>query len=133
MKIKNGALEILMQNQAINELFTATDIPIEISFRLAEFAAKLKTPMEVYLKEKRKLAEKFADKTPDQKPAIESKNYIITQNAQQFQKEFETLCNLTIDVEQPIIQLGQWAQGKLNATDIRELSGLIQFTFEGDR
>lgn len=133
MKIRNGALELLETSQVLKNLFEAKDIPIEISFRLAEFAYQLKGPIEIYLSEKSKLVERLADKDEKGNLLIQNGKHIVTENKEQFAKEYQKLTNIEITIDKPIVQLGQWAQGQINAAEIRELSGLIEFTFEVNR
>jgi len=130
LKIKNGALELLETSQALKDLFKTKDIPIEASFRLAELAYQLKGPVEIYIAEKQKLVNRFADKNKKDKLLIENGKYVITKNKEYFVNEYQKLMDIEINIEKPTIRLGQWAQGRINATEIRELSALINFTFQ---
>ena len=112
------------------QLSKAKDIPIEISFQLAEFTYQLKGPIEIYLSEKQKLVERFADRDENNKLLIQNGKYIVTEKKEQFANEYQKLINIEIDMDKPTIQLGPWAQGRINATEIRELSVLINFTFQ---
>lgn len=133
MKIKNGALELLeTKQQALTNLFEADDIPIEASFRFAEFAYKLKDPVKIYIKEKDKLVKRYANKDKTGKPLIQDGQYFVTEHREKYLEEYQTLINMEIDIEKPTIQLGQWAQGKVTTKDIRDLFELIHFTFQGD-
>ena len=131
MKIRNGALELLETNQTLKHLFETKEIPIETSFRLAEFAYQLKGPIEIYLSEKQKLVKRFADKDKDDKLLVQNGKYIVTKEKEQFASEYQKLTNMEIDIDKPIIELGQWAQGQISAAEIHELSVLINFTFQG--
>lgn len=81
---------------------------------------------------KKKLAERYADRDTDGQMHIQGGKYIITKEKEVFAKEWKKLADIEIDIEKPIIQLGPWAQGKISAKGMRDLSALIQFTFEED-
>ena len=129
MKIKNGALELLQKNKTLTKLFESKEIPIEVSFRLAEFARNVKPHVKLYLDMKYQLVNKFADKDSTGKIIMQNNNYMLSKHKKEFVQEFTKLCELEIDLEKPIIELGQWAQGTVNAIDIRELYPLIEFKF----
>ena len=93
MKIKNGALELLETSQTLKQLFEAKNIPIETSFRLAEFIYELKGPIEVYLSEKQKLFKRFADKDQDDNLLIQNGKYIVTKEKEKFVNEYQKLIN----------------------------------------
>ena len=131
MKIRNGALELLETSQALKNLFEARDIPVEISFRLAEFAYQLRGPVEIYINEKEKLIKRYADKDKQGNLINQNGKYIVTKEKEKFTDEYRKLTDMETNINKPTIQLGQWAQGRINAAEIRELSGLIHFTFQG--
>lgn len=130
MKIKNGALELLETSQVLKNLFEAKDIPIEVSFRLAEFAYKLEGPVKIYISEKQKLVKRFADRDQHNKLVVQNGQYIVTKKTEAFATEWQKLADMEIDIDKPTIQLGSWAQGKISTKDMRELSVLIRFTFQ---
>ena len=105
---------------------------VEISFRLAEFACKLQDPVKIYINEKQKLLNRYADRDLDGNIIVQDGKYIITNKQQEFTEAYKKLIGMEIDIEKPTIQLGPWAQGRITALDIRELSELIHFTFQGD-
>ena len=81
---------------------------------------------------KKKLAERYADRDEHGQLHVQEGKYIIIREKEAFAREWQNLADIETEIEKPIIQLGLWAQGKISAKDMRELSMLIQFTFEGD-
>jgi len=61
---------------------------------------------------------------------MKDKKYTVTKNQEEFTSEYQKLLDMETNTEKPSIQLGQWAQGRINAMEIRELSTLINFTLE---
>ena len=125
-------MELLETSQVLKNLFETKDIPIEVSFRLATFGKQLKEPVETYIEMKKKLAERYADRDEHGQLHVQEGKYIIIREKEAFAREWQNLADIETEIEKPIIQLGLWAQGKISAKDMRELSVLIKFTFRED-
>jgi hypothetical protein len=128
INLNNVDLERIANATSLQKLSEFQDFEVELSFKIAMFVPKFMEIVRVYLAEKKKLFEKYADQE-NGKPKIVNGQYLFTRDTDKLQAEFDKLLALNVEIDADKIEIkhSELLKGVLSPSDIINLQPIIEF------
>lgn len=125
--IKGMELKVIVE--AINSLkkLDKLDLPIKTSYRISRFVSEADVQFQLFDKQRTKLFDKHNVKVFEDGRLSCSK-----ENFEEFQKEFEELLSVDVDIKFKDIVIKATDDIKLSSEDVRLLSKLFEFEMDDE-
>lgn len=126
-------MEEFSLNHGLNKLSRANGLPTKISYAVSRMMRKFNMELEVYSKERLKLALEFCDKDDKGEPISVGVGQIkMLERRKEFAEEMNKLLQVEIelDIEKVKIKLSDIPDGTLSAMDLLEVEPFVEIEEE---
>ncbi len=132
MKIKftNTFFGKASEETALVKLCKCDQLPVKVSYWLSRLLKVLIPLNQTFLEERKKLIEKWCDRTEDGKVVVVKDIIQFTEHGREYNADIVDLFNIGIelDINKIIIPIDKIPVGLLNSYDFEELEAFIEFT-----
>lgn len=129
MLIKNN--DLYLSSEALTKLGRCTDLPVALSFAIAQKIQAINPSMTTLLREREKLVEKYAVLDNAKRP-VQKDGGILMQDMQAFREELQTLNDIEIEIPITPISIRLQELSPVHLSPVEMLSLFYLFDIKED-